>query len=214
LEENKKNSWATTADEAPEPIRASQTEYYDPNHPDADWSGFVRFKDGQRHHVRGHRSQNSGIIQTEEGLVSKNEKAQWSKKNKSHNPEAKDTSTIMGGVLDPDHDPYMTDAKRATLGLGTSRAQMTLMKQQMVRSTEHQHPGASRPPSSMAKENHQLVANNNTNSAPFVPSVSAKGTSRSLLSNLGSDLLYAVPSSGKAGAQEEGHNPRSVYRPK
>jgi hypothetical protein len=214
LEENKKNTWATTSDVMPEPIRASQTEYYDPSHPDADWSGFVRYKDGQRHHVRGHRSQNTGIVQTEQGIISKDEKAEWAKKNRHHNPEAKDTSSILGGVLDPDHDPYMTDAKRAAMGLGTSRAQMTLMKQQMVRTTEHHHgvPG-SRPPSTMAKEN-QMVLN-----APcqpvFTPSVSAKGTSRSLLSNLGADLLDCVPPASKSSSQP-GHNPnpRSVYRPK
>lgn len=220
LEENKKNSWATTEDlaAAPAPIRATQTEYYDPNHPDADWSGLVRFKDGQRTHVRGHRSQNSGIFQTDEGIISKEEKSEWAKKNRNHNPDAKDTSSIIGGVLESDHDPWLTDQQRAAKGLATSRAQMTLMKQQMVRTTEQGQAGGyggGRPPSSMAKEN-QIIMNTNQTTA-FAPAVAAKGHSNSLLSSLGADLLDVIPPLSKsmsAGQREANANPRSVYRPK
>ena len=57
----------------PESIPAKFDTYYDPNHPQADWSGLVKRDVYGRAHSTAHRSQQTGIVQSEHGLIAKDE---------------------------------------------------------------------------------------------------------------------------------------------
>ena len=88
--------YSTVHDVTPALVASTHEEIYDPTHPDADWSGLVYRKCGTRKHERVHASLNVGIVQTDEGIVSKIERSEFPKKSRNHNPIAPNTSNIIG----------------------------------------------------------------------------------------------------------------------
>jgi hypothetical protein len=63
---------ATVHDQKPVSIPVTYDTFYDPNHPDADWSGLVLSANGHKKHLQNHSSQAVQIRQTENGIVSTN----------------------------------------------------------------------------------------------------------------------------------------------
>jgi hypothetical protein len=63
FENNRKNQFATVEDlKNTTAVPTTFDTYYDPSHPDADWSGMVSSKHRQKKHTNDHISQKSGII--------------------------------------------------------------------------------------------------------------------------------------------------------
>ena len=115
--------------QAPDTIPASFDTYYDPNHPMADWSGFVKKDFYGKAHTRQHRSQQTGIEQTEHGIISKDERKLFD--NRRRGEEAKDrnaTTYYYGGVAEPSFNRWETTHQSFERQAPTQRDQLTLVK--------------------------------------------------------------------------------------
>jgi hypothetical protein len=136
LHESYTNSGWGRRHEAPhnQPIPAVPTTYdtrYDPNHPDADWTGQVSRSTAQRKHCTDHSSQRLGIEQSEYGIIAKVEKKEWANRRQHHLGEAKNGSQILlGGVsgVGGDADRFKTEYRRFAEQEGTEKSQMVLQK--------------------------------------------------------------------------------------
>lgn len=185
--EASKKTYSTVLDPVPPPIAPTQSEVYDPTHPDADWAGMVSRTAYTRKHEQGHISQKIGIVHTERGIVSKEEKVEFPRKRRDHVPAAiAENHQIIGGIT-PSTDPYMTDMRRAELGLKTDDEQLTLAKQQQHRKQavlqykrENVIPAANARPSPVA----------HTAPAPKASHALAFGNNRDFLANLGDALAH------------------------
>mgnify|MGYP003385840685 CR=1 FL=1 len=226
-------TYATVHDMVPAPVRASHDEVYDPQHPDADWSGLVKRDQYTRKHGKGHISQKIGIIHSDNGIISKEEKKEFPRKRREHTPLYEDNH-ILGGVLDPDFDQYMTDMKRGNNGMKTNTSQLNLKKQQMMKKDCHFNNSNSNSNNIENQRNHgqpnatprngqgvfppqqSITSHNpNTNTTNNTNKVSSIGMSKSLLSNIGDMLVKDIPSGQFPGEKQQqthaNYNPRSMY---
>eukprot|EP01031_Cornospumella_fuschlensis_P030422 gene30422-36757_t len=105
--------------------------YYDPSHPDADWTGLVSKNHLQRKHVHEHSSLKENIMRTEHGIVSKVERQDYMRKRAPEDPsivQRNVTGSIhIGGIDNPD-DRWKTSHQRFDNREPTSRDQLTLEK--------------------------------------------------------------------------------------
>lgn len=97
----------------------------DPSHRDADWAGLVS-KENHKRHTADHRSQQTGIVQSEHGLVSTNENNEWLRKRRENNghPTA-GSSGLISGTGASEKDRWQTNNQRMEAREPTSRDQMT-----------------------------------------------------------------------------------------
>jgi hypothetical protein len=112
-------------DEADIVVPTTHDTQYNPNHPDADWSGLVSKNRMQKRHTNEHRSQVIGIVQQEDGIVTKpGYEAEF-----KHRTVAKhqSTSSLIGGISAAD-DQYKTTAHRLQNQEGISKDQLVLKK--------------------------------------------------------------------------------------
>lgn len=98
----------------------------DTKHEDVDWAGLVATK-SHRRHIINHRALENGLMQTEQGIVSSNEKNDWLQKrrDKSTTPDTSH-SGASNGLTDADH--WKTSSQRMNDGEQTRRDQLTLDK--------------------------------------------------------------------------------------
>lgn len=105
--------------------------YYDPNHPDADWTGLVSKNHLQRKHIHEHSSLKENIMRTEQGIVSRVERQDHMRKRPPEDPSIarrNATGSIhIGGIDNPD-DRWKTSHQRFESREPTSRDQMILEK--------------------------------------------------------------------------------------
>lgn len=119
---------STTLDPLPSAVPSSNDFFYDPSHPDADWSGMVSLKRNQRKHERSHASQRTNIIQTEAGIVSLGNKNEYVKTRRS---DLSDPNDVIGGIGTNDH--WKTTYMSLAVGEGTNISQLTLQKRSLPR---------------------------------------------------------------------------------
>ncbi len=81
----------------------------------------------QKKHVSNHRSQQVGIVQTEEGIVSVEEKAEFARLRRASDVPNRGNPELIGGISTKDH--YQTNYQRQTNGVKTSQDQLTIIKQ-------------------------------------------------------------------------------------
>lgn len=117
-----------TNKQIPAAVPSSWDSYYDPNHPDADWTGLVSKSNNHRKHMNNHPSQHIGITQTEHGIVSAEERQEWTHKRQPENRQSKNDSTIVLSGVNADLDRWKTTYKSFEAHDGTTRDQMTLEK--------------------------------------------------------------------------------------
>ena len=103
--------------------------YYDPSHPDADWSGLVSLKNNQKKHSNDHRSQQLGIVREEFGIVSKEERKEWQHRrqpdeNLVHTNKG---SFVIGGLSD-ENERWKTSYNRFEQQEPTSKDQLIYLK--------------------------------------------------------------------------------------
>ena len=98
----------------------------DTKNEDADWAGLIATK-SHRRHILNHRALGNGLMQTEQGIVSSNEKSDWLQKRRDTSA-APDTSHsgVSNGFTDTDH--WKTSSQRMNEGEQTRRDQLTLDK--------------------------------------------------------------------------------------
>lgn len=158
--ENVRNNQFATVEELKNTTAVPTTfdTYYDPSHPDADWSGMVLSKLRHRKHSNDHISQRSGLVQTENGIISApgQERQEFSRKKvqQRYNPitgeveidrPQKSNPNLIGGInLQNDDDRWKSAYKSFESQEKTSRDQLTFTKRQLPRKPI-QDPAQARP---------------------------------------------------------------------
>lgn len=168
---------------------------YNPNHPEADWGGLVSKDRLQRRHTNEHRSQQTSIIQQEDGIVSK-PGYEVEFKHRSVQSKPQSTSSLIGGIS-AGGDQYRTTTQRLQSHEGNTRDQMILKKRiGSKKSLDPQYV-----PSFQDSQQHQ---NRDVyNSVPFAPqnvtptddyTHSAVGVGgRNFTANIGASLVSRIP---------------------
>lgn len=213
---------ATVNDVAPAPVRATHDSIYDPTHPDADWAGLVHRTKGTRKHEQGHKSQAIGIVHSEDGIVSKEEKAEFQRKRRDLAAHSEDTGYILGGVLDKNHVQYMTDMQRGNAGIRTEAEQIVLARRPIYKHGDGPArrggaPGSlSGPPSSRGSADSMMMPRSQAAGSLQAVAVTTapKGSRGSLLTGLADSLVHneslQLPGTGSE-ASGSVSNPRSIY---
>jgi flagellar basal body rod protein FlgC len=115
----------------PTPIPAAHDTFYDPSHPQADWGGLVSKVNNQKSHTYDdHRAQNQGIENTEDGMVSKEERQEFAHRRRANDElvtTAKQTYQ-MSSVINPGFDRWQTTHASFEAQEATSRDQMTYQR--------------------------------------------------------------------------------------
>ena len=107
-------------------VPATYDTVYDPRDPRADWGGLMTKENNKKHTNGTHRSQQLGIEQTELGIISKEEKQEWSRLRRNPDTVPKNDN-IIGGIAS-DGDRWQTNYQALTHGDGTRKDQLTLQK--------------------------------------------------------------------------------------
>ncbi|RYH15998.1 hypothetical protein EON65_30880 [archaeon] len=105
--------------------------YYDPNHPDADWTGLVSKNHLQKKHTHNHSSLKENIMRTEQGIVSREERQEYMRKRAPEDPsiiQRHVAGSIHIGGIDNPGDRWKTSHQRFDNREPTSRDQLTLEK--------------------------------------------------------------------------------------
>eukprot|EP00981_Chlorochromonas_danica_P004104 scaffold801_cov178-Ochromonas_danica.AAC.9 len=104
---------------------------YDPDHPDADWTGCVSRNHQQKRHNQSHPSLRENIIRTQEGIVSSVDCQEFARKRPPEDPSVALRNTagsiIIGGIDQPD-ERWKTTHHRFESKEPTARDQLTLEK--------------------------------------------------------------------------------------
>lgn len=187
-----------------EPIPTTFDTFYDPSHPDADWSGLVSKKGGfQRKHCSDHISQRIGIIQDEKGIISVDERQEFPRRRRISAQSENDVGAIIGGI-DTDS-RYQTNYRSLADHENTSRSQLILSKRQLPRKRLDNPAQAKLTPDGhvFSKMSQYLTSStldiggieNDTlsnSSRGLVGYRAPRAVSKSLLSNVGANILDSV----------------------
>jgi hypothetical protein len=180
-------------DYPPEPVPTTWDTKVDPTHRDADWAGLVT-KGNERRHASDHRALASGLIQTEQGIVSANEKSEWLRKRREHATTG-DTS-LIGGSGDSETDRWKTCNQIMDAQEPTSREQLTLDRRTLPRRSLSSINQAN---TSRALLSENISVNDaDDSSAPTVRDRSigsnlCVGRNGSMLKNIGHALVTGIP---------------------
>lgn len=132
LNEEGRSSHAFQHPDRVEPAPAVPTTWdtmYDPEHPDADWTGLVSRTHTHKRHMHHHVSQQESIERTEYGIVSKEERAEWARKRATQDAtKAKNSGSLVIGGIDAPEERWKTSYTRFENQEGTNRDQLTLEK--------------------------------------------------------------------------------------
>ena len=198
LDTKGRSSTAQVTPGDPESIPAVPTTWdtvYDPDHPDADWTGLVQ-KVPHKKHVHDHVALQESIERNEYGIISKEERQEWARKRVVADVGAsKNSGSLVIAGIDEPNERYKTTYRRFEAHERTSRDQLTLEKrQQPVKkvdpafATGNMQYGMS-PRMDTSNFNSSFTSSANTRKDPIINPRS------SLLSGIGEKLLAtnAVP---------------------
>mmetsp|Transcript_15523 Transcript_15523/g.14055 ORF Transcript_15523/g.14055 Transcript_15523/m.14055 type:complete len:259 (+) Transcript_15523:23-799(+) len=170
----------------PEIIPTTTDTFYDPSHPDADWSGLVsKFK--ERKHTQSHRSQIDHIKHSENGMTSLDQRSDYDRKKKFE--VLNGSNNIIGGI--PANDQYKSVYQQFTNHEETSRDQLTLYKRQLPRKT-HYDPREANGIVNIndIENNYYNTANNNMKKEN---DTKASSSTRSFIKGLAQSIVEQVP---------------------
>lgn len=165
------------------PVPVKYDTYYDPNHPDADWSGLVSLKNNQRKHCNDHISQKIGIIRSEYGYITgkeDNEKKQNHNRRQQSIMDSSDanglssssaisnkynkSNLVIGGIDCKKENKYITEYNRFEKQEMTDKEQLIMEKRlKSVRMLPDPAQAKSRVNSSYDDNNIISSFNNNNN---------------------------------------------------
>jgi hypothetical protein len=181
-------------DYPPEPVPTTWDTKVDPTHKDADWAGLVT-KGNERRHASDHRALASGLLQTEQGIVSVAiEKSEWLRKRREHTT-AGDTS-LIGGSGDSETDRWKTCNQIMDAQEPTSREQLTLERRTLPRRSLSSINQANT--SGTSRSDHISVKDADDLHAPTardrsIGSNRCVGRNGSMLKNIGHALVTSIP---------------------
>lgn len=164
--------------------------YYDPNHPDADWSGMVNTRHNHKKHIQGHASQQIGIVQTELGIISKEEKQEWARRKQPENATDKNKgSIVLGGDTSArdEANRFKTSYQSLAAQEATGRDQMILEKR--AKPKKNMHDPAQSQPQTQISPRYNTQQNSYDSSKPF----SASSLKKGFLSDIGASLVNQIP---------------------
>ena len=176
-------------------------------------------KEAHKRHSNDHRSQMSGIVQSEEGLVSVNEKNEWLRKRReiNTNPSA-GHSDLISGTGASESERWKTNNQRMDSREPTSRDQMTrdkreraVPKRSIADGREGERTGSSRSIISDGSGHPALIAMNSMREQS-IGSGGMSGRNGSMLSNIGQAIVRRLPSEDSVRL-EKGHEPAPRPRP-
>lgn len=172
----------------PPEIPSASDLLYDPDHPDADWTGFVP-KYQHRKHASSHRSQQCSIQQTDVGLTVPGESIGGHKK-RVDNVLGGQSHIVIAGIAPDDNDRWKTNYSRFANQESTTRSQLTLVKRQLPRRNIEDPAQASSITTTSYFDEETLGPQSSTvadNSKQY------GSHSRTFLSNLSSSLVDILP---------------------
>jgi hypothetical protein len=168
----------------------------------------------QKKHSSNHRSQQSGIIQTEEGLVSVTEREEWNHLRRPSN-QSRPADPLIGGISTNDH--YQTTSQRQMNGVKTSSEQLTLMKQPTNRKVINDPAQATaemRYRDNYATDSSSMMGYGSSGGGGNGYGYKPQGMGGSLIKNMGSTLLSRVepPSSSGFSSSSSHKTPSAVEK--
>jgi hypothetical protein len=168
---------------------------YNPSHPDSDWSGLVSKDRMQKRHTNEHRSQVIGIVQQEDGIVTKpGHEAEFKHRSVTKHIS---TSSLIGGISAAD-DQYKTTAHRLQNNEGISKDQLVLKKRIGSKKTLDPQFEPSPHPQQYQNQNisnyqqHRQQSNQPRGQEQYQFTPTGMG-GRNFTSNIGASLLDRVP---------------------
>jgi hypothetical protein len=162
---------------------------YDPDHPDADWSGLVSKEViFSKKHDLHHPSHREGIERTEFGIVSKQERQEIPKKRSNNDAATRNSGSLVIGGIDNPSDRFNTTYKRFENQERTDKDQLILEKR--VHATRHCPDPANSNKSKHSSDTYHAVKQDSIQMNPASRDRHSKFNPRaSLLSNLGDELI-------------------------
>lgn len=180
-------------DYPPEPVPTTWDTKVDPTHRDADWAGLVT-KGTERRHASDHRALATGLIQTEQGIVSANAKSEWLRKRREH--ATTEDNSLIGGSGDSEAGRWKTCIQIMDAQEPTSREQLTLDRRTLPRrSLSSIHQATASKPSCSDNISVQDGADLGVPSARdrSIGSNRCIGRNGSMLKNIGHALVMSLP---------------------
>ena len=178
--------------EADIPVPTTHDTLYNPDHPDADWSGLVPKDRLQRKHTSNHRCQVVGIVQEEDGIVTK-PGFESDFKHRTVQSKQHSTSDLIGGIS-AGQDQYKTTAHRQQYQEGNTKDQLVLKQRIGSKKTLQPHyvPSFEQPPHRHLDQNiaNQQSSQQSNQDYKFT-AVGVGG--KNFISNLGKSLVDRVP---------------------
>ncbi len=200
------------------PIPTTWDTYYDPAHPDSDWSGLVSTTNKHRKHTTDHVSQQSGLVHSELGLVSKVERQEWAHKRVSENGRYANQASLVLGGIDCGSDRFKTTHQSFENQEKTDRNQLTLEKRiRPMKAIPDPCQSSSQHNKLKDAANHvhnteNLQSGNISHGASSLAGYRGPAASRSLLTSLGSDIAAKVntPTFNSAQPIQRGTHPDTL----
>jgi hypothetical protein len=149
----------------------------------------------QKKHTTSHRSQQAGIMQTEDGIVSIEERAEWTKLRRPSDSKIRGESDLISGIPTAG-DHYETNYQRQVNGVKTSNDQLTLIRRaghRKVIEDPAQAVSQSRMDFDRMRNAHEAPTDNRehqTSSSPYAYTPQPMGGS--LIKNIGYSLASRV----------------------
>lgn len=183
--------------------------YYEPENPNADWSGLVsKEKQSRRLAPQSHPGKSSSVVHEEGGLIPREDRQEFQRLRRNNAPLSENSrANIISGIDVQDAERWKTNAQRQNNFEGTSRSQLVLNKRLGVKGEGREAPRSqavsiathsSNDPSRMQfaateqMRDYDGVQNDNTYSLAGYRAP-PKLASSSLLSNIGSSVLQRLP---------------------
>lgn len=181
---------------------------YDPENPNADWSGLVSKEQAKRHVEITHPSRSINFVQEEGGIVARNEKQEWPRRRRGMGPLSEHSKgNIITGIDVSDSERFKSNAQRQMMFEETTREQMVLSKRlgakggggQIGSTNSLENDGSSQALNSAGSNEYQTMHGSALENEYVDSSMSLIGyrapvklASGSLLSSLGSSVLAGV----------------------
>mmetsp|Transcript_18839 Transcript_18839/g.31533 ORF Transcript_18839/g.31533 Transcript_18839/m.31533 type:complete len:290 (-) Transcript_18839:55-924(-) len=218
----------TIADSMPDAVPTTFDTFYDPDHPDADWTGQVKRDNAQKKHVNDHSSLRIGIEQSENGIISRETRKEFSHRRPPPGGGAgKNASSFeIAGVGANEVERFKTEYHRLACGESTTRDQLTFEKRQnpvkkiadpaqarsLTQQMQMQEGGefiyGAPSPSSIGSSsyNNRNTSHNNHKKSAYSSASASSSSSRSMLADIGSriaDKITMEAPKNTAGAQAD-----------
>lgn len=178
----------------------------DPSHRDADWAGLVS-KENHKRHTTDHRSQQSGIVQSEHGLISANESNDWLRKRRENiEHSTAGNSGLISGIGGSEEDRWKTNSQRMQAIEPTSRDQMTRDRRALPKRAmaDTGRANSGRMTLSDGSTGPGVLQSMNSMREQPLGAGGCVGRNGSMLSNIGSAIVRRLPSEDSVRLESKG----------